>query len=83
MLIQDFYNLIAVVSCPKCGQDPDHMTLETLHDDHFICTCDNCNSRIKVTYKTVTGCELGRYKEHSLGERNGHMTKCEYWEAKE
>lgn len=52
MLIQDFYNLMVVVSCPKCGQDPDHMTLENLREDHFICTCDNCNSRIKVTYKT-------------------------------
>lgn len=31
----------------------------------------------------VTTCELGRYKEHHFGETNGHMTKCEYWEAKQ
>lgn len=52
MLIQDFYNLMVVVSCPKCGQDLDHMTLVMLSEDNFICVCDNCNSKIKVTYKT-------------------------------
>lgn len=52
MLINDFYNLIVVVKCPKCGQDPDGMTLVMLSEDNFICVCDNCNSKIKVTYKT-------------------------------
>ena len=52
MLIQDFYNLMVVVSCPKCGQDPDGMALVMLSEDNFICVCDNCNSKIKVTYKT-------------------------------
>ena len=52
MLIQDFYNLMVVVSCPKCGQDSDGMALVMLSEDNFICVCDNCNSKIKVTYKT-------------------------------
>lgn len=50
-------------------------------------SCLECKNFIEYGYtfegEDVTDCELGRYKEHSLGERNGHMTKCEYWEAKE
>lgn len=52
MLIQNFYNLMVVVSCPKCGQDPENMILDTLSEDYFIAICDNCDSKIKVTYKT-------------------------------
>lgn len=52
MLINDFYNIIAVVKCPKCGQYPENMTLDTLSEDYFIAICDNCDSKIKVTYKT-------------------------------
>lgn len=52
MNINDFYNLIVVVKCPKCGQGPDYMYVEMVTDDYFICTCDNCDTRIKVTYKT-------------------------------
>ncbi len=52
MLINDFYNIIGVVKCPKCGQYPEYMSLDCLHHDYFICTCDNCDSKIKVTYKT-------------------------------
>ena len=59
MLINDFYNLIVVVKCPKCGQDPDHMTLVMLSEDSFICVWDNCDSKIKVTYKTEIINEIG------------------------
>ena len=52
MLIADFYNLMVVVKCPKCGQDPDSMTLVMLSEDSFICVCENYDSKIKVTYKT-------------------------------
>lgn len=51
MRLIDLYNLMAVISCPKCGQDPENMIIKDINEDNIICSCDNCHSKIQITYK--------------------------------
>ena len=32
MNIGDFYNLVVVVKCPKCGEDPNNMQIRSVVD---------------------------------------------------
>ena len=52
MRIIDFYNLLAVMSCPNCGEDPGNLNIESVDEDNIVCACGNCHSRIKITYNT-------------------------------
>ena len=52
MNIGDFYNLVVVVKCPKCGEDPNNMQIRSVGDDSFIVKCNNCSTEFKTTYKT-------------------------------
>lgn len=52
MNIEEFYNLVVVVRCPKCGEDPNNMQIRSVDDDSFIVKCNNCSTEFKTTYKT-------------------------------
>ena len=52
MNIEEFYNLVVVVRCPKCGEDPNNMQIRSVDDDSFIIKCNNCSTEFINKYKT-------------------------------
>lgn len=52
MNIGEFYNLVVVMRCPKCGEDPKNMQIKNVDDDSFTIKCNNCCTEFKTTYKT-------------------------------
>lgn len=51
MNIEEFYNLVVVVKCPKCGEDPNNMQIKNVDDDSFTVKCNNCSTEFKTTNK--------------------------------